>query len=397
MRPRVHSTRPRCGRGNLVAHQHTKQDERQRAAHAGEAGPGSGQGNAFPLDLLAAASGRPAAWDGEAVDTTETLGAVAHPGGLLVRRPELTVGVVRAVSRLSALEIELLARRPLDRRGATERQRDIRDGLSSGLEVAPRRLLPAYDEGMDLRAGLLDHTGRAHWEFATSHSSRSSSNSGPAHWFLFRFPPTFDQLSLVLAWPEIGFPETVITMPLPDRPTVERATASIWQAPLDVRPVPEGLTHHAHRHHRPPAIEAGTNAAPLRVLHRGDHRVAVVLTRLTAVNSMLSMELLSIAKDEHADAVNAQAFPGRRPTSGALDDPAQIRATGPGASVAVVHGHEAFWIRPGDSSASGGSQAFSSHQEFTLNRPHDDLLDLIVAWPLAGLPDVRVHLPLNPA
>ncbi|MDI5978619.1 hypothetical protein [Amycolatopsis magusensis] len=97
------------------------------------------------------------------MDTTETLGALAHPGGLLVRRPELTVGIVRVVSRLSALVIELLARRPLDRRSATERQRDIRDGLSSPPKVASRQLLPASDEGMHLRAGWLDHTGRAHW------------------------------------------------------------------------------------------------------------------------------------------------------------------------------------------------------------------------------------------
>ncbi|UJW29422.1 hypothetical protein L3Q67_29835 [Saccharothrix sp. AJ9571] len=335
------------------------------------------------------------------MDTTETLGAVAHPGGLLVRRPELTVGVVRAVSRVSVLEIELLARRPLDRRSATERQRDIHDGFSSQPEVASRRLLPAYDEGMDLRAGRLDRTGRAHWEFATSYSSSSGDHflgtSGPTYRAVFRFPPAFDQMSLVLAWPEIGFPETVSTMPLPDRPTVERATTSIWQAPLDVRPVPEGLTHHAGRGHDSPAIEAGTNAAPPRVLHRRDDRVAVVLTRLTATDSMLSMELLSVAQGDHADAINAHAFPPPLPTSGALDDPAQIRAAGPGACVAVIQGSEAFWIRPGDSSASGGDQTFSCLQEFTLIRPHDDLLDLIVAWPLAGLHDVRVRLPLNPA
>jgi hypothetical protein len=334
------------------------------------------------------------------VDTTETLGAVAHPGGLLVRRPELTVGVVRAVSGLSALEIELLTRRPLDRRSATERQQDIREGLTSA--PAPRRLLPAYDEGIDLRVGRLDHAGHAHWEFATSCSASSGDHflgaSGPSYRAVFRFPPAFDQMSLVLAWPEIGFPETVITMPLPDRPTVERATASIWQAPLDVRPVPEGVTHHADLgHDTPPAIETGTNAAPPRVLHRHDDRAAVVLTRLTATDSMLSMQLLSIAKGATADAINARAFSSRRLTSGALDDPAQIRTRGPGASVAVVQGDEAFWIWPSDGSAYGGDQSFSSSREYTLNRPHDDLLDLIVAWPLAGLDDVRVRIPLNPA
>jgi hypothetical protein len=340
------------------------------------------------------------AWDGETVDTTETLGAAAHSGGLLVRRPELTVGVVRMVSGLSALEIELLTRRPLDPRSATERQQDIHHGLSSQPAVASRRLLPAYDEGIDLRVGWLDHTGHTHWEFATSYSSSDGDHfrgtSGPTTRAVIRLPPTFDQISLVLAWPEIGFPETVLTMPLPDRTTVKRATTSIWQAPLDVRPVPEGFTHHADRGHDSPAIETGTNVAPPRVLHRRDHHAAVVLTRLTATNSMLSMELLSIAKDDTADTINTHAFPPPRPTPGALDDPAQIRATGPGASVAVIQEHQAFWIRPGDSSSSGGNQTFSCLQEFTLNRPHHDLLDLIVAWPLAGLHDVRVRIPLNP-
>lgn len=119
-----------------------------------------------------------------------------------------------------------------------------------------------------------------------------------------------------------------------------------------------------------------------------------MLTRLVATESMLSMELLNIAKGVAADAVNAEAVPP--PPRGALDDPAQIRATGPGASVAVVRGREAFWIRPGDGSASGGDQSFSCLREFTLTRPHGDQLDLIVAWPLAGLHDVRVRIPLNP-
>lgn len=317
-----------------------------------------------------------------------------------MRRPELTVGVVRAVSGLSALEIELLARRPLDRRSATERQQDIRDGLPNR-PAAPRRLLPAYDEGIDLRVGWLDHVGHAHWEFATSGSASDGDHSlgasGPSYRAVFRFPPTFDRMSLVLAWPEIGFPETVITMPLPARTTVERATTSIWQVPLDVRPVPEGLTHHADRYHDAPAVEAGTNVASPRVLHRGDHGVAVVLTRLTVMNSLVSMELLSIAKGDSTDVINARAFHPSRRTPDAFDDPAQLRAAGPGASVAVVQGHEAFWIRPGDGGSSGGDQIFSSLREFTLNRPHDDLLDLIVAWPLAGLHDVRVLIPLNPA
>ncbi|ANZ40882.1 hypothetical protein BBK82_37765 [Lentzea guizhouensis] len=320
---------------------------------------------------------------------------MAHPGGLLVRRPELTVGVVRATSWLSAFEVELLARRPLDRRDTTERQRDIRAG--GPVQPAPRRLLPAYDEGLDLRVARLDETGHAHWEFAISGSSGSGDHfggtSGPSHRALFRFPPTFDEMSLVLAWPEIGFPETVLTVPLPDRTTVEQTTTSIWRAPLDVRPVPEGLTHHVDRGHDPPAIEAGTIAAPPRVLHRRDHRAAVVLTRLTAVDSLLSLELHCVATGHLADVVNENAFPSAPP----VRDPVNIRTRGPGASVAVVRGHEAHWIRHGGGVASGGDQRFSSLRELTVQRPEDDVLDLVVAWPLAGLDDVRVRIPLGSA
>jgi hypothetical protein len=330
------------------------------------------------------------------VDPSETLGAVAHPGGVLVRRPELTVGVVRAVSTLSALEIELLARRPLDRRSATERQQEIRAGRSDRPVASPRRLLPAFDEGTDLRVGWLDHNGRAHWEFATSCSSSSGDHyegtSGPAYRGVFRLPPMFDRVALVLAWPEIGFPEAVITMSLPGRATVERATMSIWQAPLDVRRVPEGLTHHSARLVTVPATEPGTIVAPPRVLHRRD-QAAVVLTRLTAVGSVLSMELLSIAKDS----IDARVFRRERRAPSELDDPAWIRRRGPGASVAVLHGRDAFWVPPGDGSFSGGDSIFSGVQEFTLERLDDGVLDLMVTWPLAGLDDVRVRIPLDPA
>ncbi|MDI5982156.1 hypothetical protein [Amycolatopsis magusensis] len=213
--------------------------------------------------------------------------------------------------------------------GAVERQRDIRAGRSRRPVAAPRRLLPVHDEGIDLRVRWLDHAGYARWEFATSHSSSEGDHvlgvSGPAHRAVFRLPPAFDRLSLVLAWREIGFPETVISLPLPDRAAVAGAGVSIWQAPLEVHPVPAGLAHLAERGLAPPAIEAGAAAASPRVLHRGDHRGAVVLNRLTAADSALC-----------AEAVNVHAFAPEHLVVTALDDPARIRTAGPGASVAVL-------------------------------------------------------------
>jgi hypothetical protein len=336
-------------------------------------------------------------WDDGRVDTTQTLGVLAHRGGLLVERPELTVGVLRAVSRPSGLEVELVARRPLDRSSATERQDDIRAGRGRPI-ATPRRLLPAFDEGVDLRVGWLDRAGRPHWEFAEYSSSSGDQfrgTFGPSLRTALTFPPLFDQVSLVLAWPEIGFPETVINMPLPDRATVERETVSIWQAPLEaVRPA-ESLNHRvAAFQHEELAIEAGSTVTAPQVLHRGDH-AAVVLIRLTALGPALSMDLLSVARDGPADAILATVFPPSRPPSGIHDDAGQIRARGPGASVAVVRGGNAFWVRSHGGSYSGGRHVFSGAQDFTMNRSDDGNLDLVVAWPLAGLHDVLVRIPLD--
>lgn len=313
------------------------------------------------------------------MDPDLTLGVLAHRGGLLVRRPELTVGVVQAVSRPSGLSVEVIARRPLDRRDAMRRQRDIRSRRDEPVRVAPRRLLPEYDEGENLRLAWLDQTGRAHWEYASTSSSWSGDDrTGPSWRSTYVLPPMVDQLSLVLAWPEIGFEETATTIPLPDRATVERATTSIWLAPVDALPVTAPLTDHRTAHHAPVPIEAGTVIAAPRVLHRSDH-AAVVLTRLTAIGSALSIELSGVATGPLADTLATRSFPP--PTEG------------DGPSIGVIKGHDAFWISMREGTSTGGEHRFATVQEFIADRPDGDTLDLIVAWPQADLPDARVRIP----
>jgi hypothetical protein len=315
------------------------------------------------------------------VDPDLTLGALAHRGGLLVRRPELVIGVVQAVSRPSGLSLELIARRPLDRRDATQRQRDIRARRGEPARVAPRQLLPEHDEGENLRFAWLDQAGRAHWEYSSMSSSWSgddhTGSDGPSWRFTYVLPPAFDQLSLVLAWPEIGFDETVVTIPLPDRATVERATTSIWRAPVGAQPVTGPLTDHHIAHHAPVPIEEGTVIAAPRVLHRGDH-AAVVLTRLTAIGTALSIELFGVVTG---------------PRAGTLTFPLMSRGSGP--SVAVAQGNDAFWIDLQEGTSSGGDQRFATVQEFVTHRPDGDTLDLIVAWPQADLPNARVRIPFT--
>ena len=297
-----------------------------------------------------------------------TLGAVAHRGGLLVRRSELTVGVVQAVSRSSGLWIELIARRPLDRRDAVQRQREIRSGA---VVAAPRVLLPRFDEGENLRLGWLDEARRARWVFPSVSSSSSGDSyqgvDGPSYRLGYELPAMFGGVSIVLAWPEIGFAEAVIELPLPDRGSVEDATTSIWAAPFDALPVPE-LSYHDTPYRDTMHVEAGTVVAAPRVLHRNDHAV-VALSRLSAIGSALSMELLGVAT---------------------ADTPAPPRA-------AVIEQHNAGWLAPHEAMSSSGPRGSTSTQECVFDRPAGGALDLIVTWPAAQLPDTRVRVPLQSA
>jgi hypothetical protein len=315
----------------------------------------------------------------------ETLGVVAHRGGLVVERPELTVGIVRAVSRPTGLELELLARRPLDRRDATQRQADIRAGVT-GPAPAPRRLLPEYDEGLELRVGWLDDDGRAHWEYgswASSSGDHFEGVDGPSFRTLLRFPPMFDRVSVALAWPEIGFPETVLELPLPDRATVEHDTVSIWEAPLRVRHPRVALNHRDGTHPaESPAVEAGRIAAEPQILSRGGE-AAVVLTSLTAAGHVLYLGITSIAEGEQGEAASADVFPP------SPDGPR------PGASIAVVTGQDAVWVPEFSGTASGGDRSFRSDGEFVIARPDTDVLTLLVTWPAAGLAEVLVDIPLT--
>lgn len=298
-------------------------------------------------------------------DRDETLGALAHPGGLVVDRPELTVGVVRAVSRRTGVELELLARRPLDGRDAATRQADIRAGRDIPAR-APRHLLPPADEGVDLRVGWLDADDRAHWEYGSIESGSGDVFRGPYLRTAVHLPPRYDRVSVVLAWPEIGFPETVLDLALPDRATVDRADVSVWDAPVRTGPVPDGLEHLAAPFPSDePAVETGRIAAGPRVLHRGPGAV-VVLRRLTVVGDALSLEIGSIGRASHVDEVGPQ--------------------------VAVVRDAAAFRLPPLQATFTGTRTV----AEYAVDGPvpPDGVLPLLVAWPTNGLAEACVHLPV---
>jgi hypothetical protein len=305
----------------------------------------------------------------------ETVGVLAHRGGFLVHRPEVTIGVVRAVSRLDGLEIEVISRVPRDRLGP------------SG-PASPHRLPPVHDKRVDLRLGWLDGDGRVRWEHFSSGSSTAHFRT-PYRRFqgIFALPPLFDRVSLVLAWPEVHFPETVITLPLPDRETVERSDSTAWRAGGGTAVTDEWDRRPATPVLDPVEVESGTVVAGPVVLH-GAERAAVVLTRATAVGPLLSLEVLSIARGEVETAVAAFAF---SPTT--FDDPV-LHHQG-SAAVAVVHGLVAHSLESIGGSATGGGAGYTAQAEYLLPRPAGDTLDLLVSWPLAGLAEVRVRVDLD--
>ncbi|GAA1303810.1 hypothetical protein [Saccharothrix xinjiangensis] len=321
-------------------------------------------------------------------DLVEVLGVPAHRGGLVVRRPELGIGVVRVVSRPSGLEVDVLARQPLDRRDALQRQREVREGRA--VTPAPRVLLPAHDEGLELRLGVLDGAGRAHWAHPVRGSSRTGDRHtgefGPEHHRTYLLPPAFDEVSLVFAWPEIGFPETVVTLPLPDRDTVERGAASIWDAPVAAVPTTAGFADREARRVEPVAVETGVAVAAPLVLHRGEHAV-VVLTRLAAVEpGLLSAHVTGVVRGEVADTLLGPP-PPPDPTGRSRD------GTRPG--LAVVRGGEAFRLSADSGESSGGAGFTVTDARYVFDAPADGVLDLLVTWPHVGLPNALAHLPLR--
>lgn len=315
--------------------------------------------------------------DERTVGVDETLGLLGHPGGILVDHPRLRVGLVAAVSRPDGVELDLIGRSPRNPTSMTD-------------PPAPRVLLPRYEEGIDLRVARLDADGRPQWMYGDTETGTASAFDGTVLRTRLHLPPTFDPVRIVLAWPEIGFPEAVVTLPLPDREAVARASTSIWTAPVDHRPPPPATFDDAAR--MPPSDvepEAGLVLTGQRVLHRGDDAV-VVLSWLSTVGQALALEVHSFARGRRGGAATMAAMYG----PGLRTGPEGPRNHSAGASVALLDGDRASWLALTSATTSGGDDVFEGRAEYAFDRPDSDVLDLVVGWPEADLPDAHVRLPL---
>ena len=294
------------------------------------------------------------------LDVVESVGVVAHPGGLVVDRPDVTVGVVRAVSRLRGVEVELISRVPGDRVGP---QGDRRP--------------PVYDEGIDLRFGWVDE-GRVRWAVPVLGETWHYQFPNDHFRAVFALPPLFGEVSWVVAWPQVGLGETVVVVALPERAAVERDDVPVWTAGIGTPVVGEFERRDAEPVLDPVDIETGVVVASPVVLH-GAGEAVVVLSRVTAIGRWLALEVLSLAKGTTADVVAA------RPPGSSRPPPPRTKV----AAVAVVVGSVAVTPHLVDMVSSDGS----GRAEYVLPRP-DGPLDLLVSWPLAGLSEVRVRVEL---
>lgn len=308
-----------------------------------------------------------------------TLGVPAHRGGVLVRHPGVTISLLGAVSRTSGLDVDLLVRRAPDRRTALERQRDVREGRGD---------TPVGDAPVagGLRVGWLDGD-RVRPAHPVAWSSESGDREvGPHHRARYRLPPVFDEVRLVIAWTAFDIPDTEVTLPLPGRDAVARGTTPVWDAPALATPTAGGFgaCGFGERPGAAPPLgvdEPGRVVVARRVLHRADHAV-LVLDRLAVLGpGLLSLDLECLARGDVPREVTAAFPPG-------ADD------SGP--RVAVLHGGVARTGHALRGSSSSGGDVLTCAREFVLER-HGDVVDLIVAWPAAGLGPALARIPLDRA
>lgn len=320
----------------------------------------------------------------------QILGAVAHRGGIIVEHETLRVGIAQMVSRTSGLQITVVAQRPADRRSTLERQAAIRAG--DAVARAPRLLLPSAEEGMELRLGWLEFDGRAQWAYPQSSRGDSGGSAGeapgPRLRATFELPPLFGSMTLLLAWPEIGFPETSIELALPDTITVERASVSSWDADLpDVQPPSWTREVSATFSLTPPPAEETYRAivAPQTLLRSKD--AVLVLSWLSADDVLLRATVTGVAHGPIAERLwQAQMSP---PFDHQGEPHLFLDRTDP--VFGIVQGDTLLTASPVTGTAFGGSARYEAENSFVLPRPAGrQPFVLAVAWPQAGLSAVQM-------
>lgn len=242
--------------------------------------------------------------------------------------------------------------------------------------------------------GWLDSDRHVRWEYP--HSSESSSGGSaddgpsPSLRATFMLPPLFEAMTLLLAWPEIGFPETSIELALPAAGTVEHASVSIWDAELPDPRTPSWARQITADPDSaaPIAEETGTAIAQPQTLHRSTD-AALVLTRLSAYENVLQATITGVARGTTADRLRHPRFPTIH--SPDTDLPAFFGRATP--VFGLIEGDVLITAVPGASTATGGLGSYEAETTFAVPRPADhQQLQIAVGWPQAGLDTAEILL-----
>lgn len=248
---------------------------------------------------------------------------------------------------------------------------------------------------MDLRLGWLDSDRHARWAYPNGWESSSGGADGlegPSLRGTFVLPPLFDAMTLLLAWPEIGFPETSIELVLPDAATVARASVSIWDAALPVSRKPS-WSHQVTAGLDTVLIaeERGTAMAQPRTLFRSPD-AALALTRLATYENALQATIIGVVRGTVADQLGRR----RHPPTGSSDEDMVAFSERSKPILGLVQDDILIIAAQGGSAATGGPGIYETETRYELPRPADNQpLQLVVGWPLAGLDIVEVSLALD--
>ncbi len=199
----------------------------------------------------------------------ELLGVVVHSGLVLARSQDVVAALRRITAFPAGLSLDaVVLARDVHAEAAGRRERETsvqreaeaaeRQGQETAVQqeseaaagwegtaaakrerlrkqaIIERRFLPKFDEGDTLRLAVLTSFGDVQWLDAYQSTSSSTEDRYRLEASYWVTPlPRDGLLPLVCAWPEIGLPETLTDVALPDLAVRAAGTQALWDVAKD--------------------------------------------------------------------------------------------------------------------------------------------------------------------
>jgi hypothetical protein len=176
------------------------------------------------------------------VPDEELLGVVVHSGVMLARSQDVVAALRRitafptglaldAVVVARAVHAEAAARREREATSHREAESAERQDRLRRRVVMEQRHLPQFEEGDRLRIAVAPPAAEPQWLDAYQSSSARTQGRYRLEASYWVTPlPADGLLTLVCAWPEIGLPEALTDITLPELAVRAGAARSLWDA-----------------------------------------------------------------------------------------------------------------------------------------------------------------------